>query len=148
MSMSESLSCRLSALLAGVCGLFLYACDFPRDPEKSWEEASSQALRVGQVSRARGDPVDRREKRIVEEFAREHGLAVRFVEGTESELVGRLERHELHLVFGGVDKKTVWAKRAAISASYDGTHVFLLPKGENRLLYQFESRLFRNASEP
>lgn len=135
---------RLRTLHSGLLGLLLVACDVPRDPERSWQEASHAALRVGRVEGSADPAVGRRERRIVEGFARKHELAIRYVEGTESELVGRLERHELHLVFGGFDDKTVWAKRVALSASYDGRHVFLLPKGENRLLYQLEGYVFRN----
>lgn len=135
---------RLRTASSGLLVLLLISCDFPRDPDRAWEEVSREALRVGVAAGAPADDVHRAEKRIIEGFARAHGLKLRYVEGTESDLVERLERHELHLVFGGFDKKTLWARRAGISASYDGRHVFLLPKGENRLLYELEGYVFRN----
>ena len=58
--------------------------------------------------------------------------------GNETDLVHKLEVYKLDMVIGGFEKKSVWKKKVAVTKPYDSNHVFFVPKGENRLLYEVE----------
>jgi hypothetical protein len=73
------------------------------------------------------------------------------VAGSESELIERLERHELDLVAAGLEETTPWVKRVGFTRPYlrwpeDGRavgRVLAVPPGENRFLLEIERRLAR-----
>lgn len=131
--------------------LFLFfACDdFPRDSADSFEEAKKSGLHVGV---AINPPFTEFEKgnftgievELIKQFARENNLKLKFVQASESQLIKKLEKHQLHLLIGGIDKKTLWSKKAGLSKSYDKKHVILIAKGENQLLYALEGFLFKS----
>ena len=124
------------------------ACTIPQDPENSFEEAKKETLLVGAIpnppyveisnNRFTGSEIEK-----LREFAKRENLRLKIEKGTESELVEKLEKYELHVVAGGIDKKTIWKKKAGLTAPYDKKHVFLIPKGENRLLKHLEDFIFR-----
>lgn len=129
--------------------LILTGCNFPKDPENSLEEAIKDSLKVGVVNNppyaiiengeAQGTEID-----ILKSFASANDLQIQFVEGSESILVDKLKKYHLHIVAGGFDKKTIWKKHAGTSATYDSKHLFLIPKGENKLLQHLETHIFKN----
>ena len=129
--------------------LFITGCSFPKDPEKSFEMALEDSLQVGivenppytsiQNNEPTGSEVD-----IIKNFAKSRNLQIQFIEGSESKLVDDLKKYKIHLVAGGFDKKTIWKKHAGTSATYDSQHVFLVPKGENKLLHELETYIFQN----
>ncbi|WP_432264642.1 transporter substrate-binding domain-containing protein [Autumnicola musiva] len=41
---------------------------------------------------------------LIERFAAKHGLLINYEEGSESELIKKLEKYELHLIIGGFEK--------------------------------------------
>lgn len=128
--------------------LMLTACSIPHDPEDSFDEATKDALLVGAVPNppyveVTNDHFTGSEIEKLREFAQRENLRLEIEKGTESELVGKLEKYELHVVAGGIDKKTIWKKKAGLTAAYDKKHVFLIPKGENRLLKHLEDFIFR-----
>ena len=128
--------------------LILTCCNFPKDPENSLEEARKDSLKVGVVNNppytiikngeAQGTEID-----ILKSFASTNNLQIQFTEGSESILVDKLKKYHLHIIAGGFDKKTLWKKHAGTSAPYDSKHVFLIPKGENKLLQQLETHIFQ-----
>lgn len=127
--------------------LVFSACTFPKDPEESYEEARQSALKIGLVENPpfvvrKGEEVSGSEVDMLREFASRQGLQVEFFKGSETELINKLHKFELHIVAGGMDQKTIWKKKAGLTTTYDGRHVFLIPKGENRLLEHLEKFIF------
>lgn len=133
--------------------LFLFlclSCNFPQDPKHSFQEAQATKLRVGVVfhppfvinepEKLTGIEID-----LIESFAAQEKLQIDYVTGTESELVEKLEKYDLHVVLGGFEKKTVWMKKTGLTVPYDGKHVLLIAKGENKLLFKLEKFIFKNS---
>lgn len=133
-------------------GLFLLACDFPKDPHNSFEDARNSSLRVGVTNHPpfvekkegtySGDEV-----LLIRDFARSEGLEITFVEGSESVLIKKLEAYDLQLVIGGFEKNTLWEQKAGLSVPYDKKHVILVPKGENKLLHKLETFLLNQKKQ-
>lgn len=130
-------------LLIILC-LILSGCTFPKDPENSFERAQRDGLKVGVVKNppfttVSGEAFGGSEIEFLRNFAQKEHLQIDFVEGSESDLIKDLEKYRLHLVVGGFTQKTIWKKKAGLSAPYDDKHVLLIPKGENRLLERLEA---------
>lgn len=126
----------------------LATCTFPQDPENSFEEARRDALLVGVIhnppySIIEDSEISGTEIQKVQEFAAQNDLQIRLFPGTESELVDKLEKYELHVLVGGFTKNSIWKKKAGMTATYDDKHVFLIPKGENQLLEELESYILK-----
>lgn len=129
--------------------LLFCRCDFPQDPHHSFEEAKRSGLKIGVAvnppfSVLENGELKGTEIEILKNFAEGRNLDVSFTTATESELMEQLEKHELHLVIGGFNKKTIWNKKAGLSVPYDGKHVFLIGKGENKILFELETFIFKN----
>ncbi len=126
------------------CALFLFltACNFPQDPNGSFKKAKNNSLRIGVVTKADSSSVT--EKNLIDGFAANEGLQTEYYNGTETELVKQLEEFKLDIVMGGFKKKSVWKKKVGMTKPYDSTHVFFIPKGENRLLYNLETFIHKN----
>ena len=70
--------------------------------------------------------------------------------GSETVLVQSLDKHELDLVIGGFDRKTVWKATAGVSQPYardfEGkSHVVLAAPGENRFILELDRFLTEHA---
>jgi polar amino acid transport system substrate-binding protein len=93
-------------------------------------------LRVGVTEsepwvRLDGDPPTGVEAALVERFASELDAEVEWVEGSESELIEALHRHELDLVIGGLAADTPWMDKAAVTRPYLATRTVVgVPEGE------------------
>ncbi|PKD16190.1 hypothetical protein APR41_10410 [Salegentibacter salinarum] len=127
--------------------ILFMACDFPKDPENSYQQAESGHLLVGitinpPFTQKTEDSLFGKEVSFIKEFAEENKLKVEFMEGSESELIKKIEKFKLHLIIGGFDKKTHWKKKVGLSAPYDQKHVIIVPKGENKLLQKLETFIF------
>lgn len=123
--------------MIGLAMLVLTAsCNIPRDPEGTLERVTGGTLRVG-ITEADPwviieDEPTGVEVRLVEGFAQTLSADVEWVEGTEAELIGALERRELDLVIGGFTSKSPWAQKAAITAHYHEVMVVVaVPKDED-----------------
>lgn len=132
--------------------LVMAGCTFPRDPENSFEEAQKNGLKVGVVKRPpfvniSGENFSGSEIDLIREFAEKEHLQIEFKEGSETELLEELEKFHLQVVAGGFTKKTIWKKKAGLTAPYDSKHVLLIPKGENRLLERLEAYILPKKSE-
>lgn len=124
--------------------MFLAACVFPQDPEHSFEEAQKNGLLVGVVDNPpftsiSGETFKGSEIDLLKKFAEKEHLQLKFKEGSESDLIEDLEKYKLHVIAGGFSKKSIWKKKAGLTAPYDKNHVFFIPKGENRLLERMEA---------
>jgi len=140
--MMKMISIIAIALLASI-GM---SCNLPRDTRDSFDYAKSHALKVGVVdnppfSRYDSDSIRGTEIKMIEEFAQKEGLEVEFIPGSESSLVERMKEAEIHVLVGGFEKKTVWKEKTGKTRPYDGKHIWLIPKGENKLVYKLESYL-------
>lgn len=132
--------------------LVMAGCTFPRDPENSFEKAQKNGLKVGVVKRPpfvniSGENFSGSEIDLIREFAEKEHLQIEFKEGSETELLEELEKFHLHVVAGGFTKKTIWKKKAGLTAPYDSKHVLLIPKGENRLLERLEAYILPKKSK-
>lgn len=131
--------------------LGLASCGIPRDLGSAWEDAQSMGLKVGVASNppftdSGDEQFAGKEVAMIRRFARQNGLDIDFVGGSESALVRQLEDEKLHVVVGGIEKQTIWESKAGLSRPYDGEHVFLIPKGQNRLLYELEHFMIAEGS--
>jgi len=127
--------------------LFLLGCDYPKDPEHSFEEARNENLKVGVTlnppftdntnGTLSGTEID-----LLEEFARKNNLQIQYTVDSESNLIKKMENYDIHIIAGGFDKKTIWKKKAGLSAPYNKKKVFLVARGENKLLQNLERFIF------
>ena len=123
-------------------------CDFPKDAEDSWENATNNYLKVGvsvnpPYTISEKDSISGIEIDLLQNFADKKNLEIRFIEGSESELIKKLENYQLHVLAGGFEKKTLWKDKAGTTVPYDNKHVLLITKGENKLLQQLETHIFQ-----
>ncbi|MGB8704532.1 MAG: transporter substrate-binding domain-containing protein [Gillisia sp.] len=128
----------------------LISCNnFPKDPQDSWKHAKAEGLKVGVVDHppfamAKKDSFSGSEVKMIREFASQNDLQVKFESGNETELVDKMEHYKLHVIIGGFTKKTVWKKKIAPTIPYNKQkHVFLVPKGENKLMTHLETYLYQ-----
>ncbi len=138
----------LTSLLISILLLFT-SCNLPKDPKSSWENAKKEGLRVGVIdnppfTNTTSESFSGTEMEIINNFAASKNLEVSYLKGNESYLIEKLEKFEIDLVIGGFTKKTVWSKKAGVSKPYDKKHVFLVPKGENKLLVKLEEYIHQN----
>lgn len=127
--------------------VFFLGCDYPKDPEHSFEEARDKHLKIGVAinppfTTSTNGTLGGTEIDLLEELARQHNLQIQYMVDTESNLIKKLENYEIHLMAGGFDKKTIWKKKAGLSAPYNKKNVFLVARGENKLLQNLESFIF------
>lgn len=127
-----------------LCCLFFVGCDFPRDPAQTFDNASKNGLRVGIASNppftnVSEGSISGKEVELIEKFGQKHNIKLSYVAASESVLIELLKTDELQVIIGGFTQKTVWAKHAGLTVPYDASgHVFLIPKGENRLTFELE----------
>lgn len=129
--------CAVRRLAIGLIILVLTAaCNIPRDPEGTLERVTGGTLRVG-ITEAdpwviiEGEPTGV-EVTLVQGFAKTLNADIEWVEGTEAELVGALERRELDLVIGGFASNTPWGQKVAVTAHYHEVLVVVaVPKDED-----------------
>jgi polar amino acid transport system substrate-binding protein len=121
---------------AVVVAVVLAGCGVPRDPEGTLDRVRGGTLRVGisqsepwtRLGAGRPSGV---EVRLVERFAAELGATVRWVDGSEADLVAALEVRELDLVVAGLTADTPWQAKAAITRGYATTRVVVaVPAGQ------------------
>lgn len=84
------------------------------------------------------------EVELITEYAQRIDAEIRWVPGSESELVGLMGEHELDLIIGGFDENTHWTSEAAPTRPYETPaegpgRIVLTEQGENALLMDLES---------
>jgi len=124
---------------------FCGGCDFPRDSKETFINAATQGLAVGVVARTDSvAPIRKRERELVEAFMEEHSFKAEYRVGTETQLVSLMEKGQVDVIIGGFTEKTLWKEKAALTAPYDETHVWLVKKGESRLVFEIEKFFYNN----
>lgn len=149
---------RASVVLAAV-GLAVAGCaNYPADPENSLETARGSQLQVGVTEHPPWVEIDDDdepfglEAELIIDYAERLDAEVAWTVGSESELMGLLDSHQLDVVIGGFDENTPWQSEAATTRPYgtasDGTaRVLLVEMGENALLSDMERYLIDTEDE-
>ncbi len=126
----------------------------PRDPAGTLGRVEGGELRVGVLHappwarHGEGEPGGA-EVDAARALGKELGARVRFVEGAETELLGKLHRFELDLVVGGLLDPSPYAEQVGWTRAYhverrggsEKKHVFAVPPGENAWLVRVERYL-------
>jgi polar amino acid transport system substrate-binding protein len=120
------------ALIAGLLG----GCEFPRDPEGTLDRVRGGVLRVGvtpaepwvQVPDS-GDPAGV-EVELVERFAESLDARVKWVEGSETDLMEALQGRQLDIVIAGLSRQSEWQRVAAMTRPYLTTQVVIAAPDE------------------
>ncbi|WP_207206791.1 transporter substrate-binding domain-containing protein [Nocardioides ganghwensis] len=130
-------------LLAG-CGTSPLPDDFPADPDGTLDRIRADGVvragaspRPGWVEVGDGDPTGR-EPRLVEGFAADLDAEVEWTVAGEEELVRLLEDGEIDLAVGGFTEANAWVSEVGLTRPYAGTHVMMVPMGENALQSRLE----------
>jgi polar amino acid transport system substrate-binding protein len=148
---------------AAVClsALVFVACGIPRDPEGTLDRATGGTITVGAIEAepwvvVEGDePRDGIEVELVERLAAAIDADVRWVIGSEEELLSALELGELDLVVGGLTATNPWSGKVTFTRPYvtrledvgllepatdptETEHVFAIRHGENAWLSAIE----------
>ena len=129
--------------------MILQSCDIPQDPENSWHDAKNEQLLVGIVHNPpftewKDNNYLGSEVSMVKKFARENELQIKWISASESTLIEMTKKYQLHLIIGGFDKNTVWANKVGTTRPYDKTHVWLVARGENKLIENVEKYFLKN----
>jgi ABC-type amino acid transport substrate-binding protein len=142
-----------AVLLAG-CGTSLLPDDFPADPDGTLDRIRADGVvRVGASPRpgwveVGDDAPTGREPRLVEAFAADLDAEVEWTVAGEEELVRLLEDGEIDLAVGGFTEANAWVSKVGLTRPYTGTHVMMVPMGENALQSRLERWLDDHADEP
>ncbi len=139
-------------LLAG-CGTSLLPDDFPADPDGTHDRVGADGVvrvgaspRPGWVEVGEGGPTGR-EPRLVEAFAASLGADVEWTVTGEEDLVRLLEEGEIDLAVGGFTDANAWVDKVGLTRAYAGTHVMMVPMGENAWMSRLERWLDEDADE-
>lgn len=119
------------------------ACNFPKDPNNTFQKAQKSTLKIGVVLKSNDSNVQY-EQQLVKEFGAQYNLQPSFTVGSETELIKQLENYQLDIVLGGFEKESIWKKKVGMTKPYDSKHVFFIPKGENYLLFKLEEFFYKN----
>ena len=114
--------------MAGMMLLAIAGCDFPRDAEDTLERVRGGELRVGVSENPpwvhlTDGRVEGIEPALLHGLAEQLGARIRWIRGTEAELIEALRRRELDLVAAGLKANTPWSSRLGRSRPYLTTHV-------------------------
>tara|TARA_R100001369_G_scaffold20091_1_gene36768 strand:- start:270044 stop:270493 length:450 start_codon:yes stop_codon:yes gene_type:complete len=126
------------------------SCNIPKDPEDSWEDIQKNGLQIGVIVNPpytiqQNSFFSGTEIELIQNFSSENKLQSRYISGNETDLTDKLENYEIDILLGGFTKKSIWSKKVGLTTPYDNEdHVFLIPKGENKLLHNLESFIFKN----
>ncbi len=134
---------KLIIWLSLVIFLVSFSCSIPEDPNNSWLEAQKSGLKVGVIynppfSNYNSDSISGSEVQLLQQFCHANNIDINYTVGNESSLVKKVEESHLHVLIGGFQEKTIWKKKTGLTFAYDSSHVFLVPKGENRLVWELE----------
>jgi hypothetical protein len=136
---------------------FVITACAPEDPEQTLEQIRDGAIRVG-ISHAppwvnsEASPPEGIEVGLVQELARSLGTRVEWRQAGPEELFQQLERFEIDLFIAGLEAKTPWKSRVALTRPWltletergKEEHVWALPPGENGWLLEVERFLEAN----
>ena len=112
-----------SAAIAAVFGVAVIGCNLPRDSDGSLDRIRGGTMRVGFVVDTpwvtdSTDGPGGVEPAFVRALARDLGSRVRWTRGPQSQLLETLSGRELDLVIGGLDAKSPWKQKLALTRPY------------------------------
>lgn len=112
-----------SSVAASLALLLLCACDLPKDSAGTLERVRNGELRAGVVEhppwvRLEDGRVKGIEPALVETWAGTLGARVRWVRGSEGELVEALHRREIDVLAAGLERDTPYRSRLGLSQPY------------------------------
>jgi polar amino acid transport system substrate-binding protein len=113
---------RLAALAIAVA-LVTTACNLPRDSDGTLDRVRGGTMRVGfvvdtpWVTDSAGEPGGI-EPALVRELAHSVGARIAWTRGQQSQLLETLSGRELDLVVGGLDAKSPWKQKVALTRPY------------------------------
>ncbi len=124
-----------AALLLGGCGVSI-----PTDPGGTLDRVRDDGvIRVGASPTPGwvelsddGGPTGR-EPGLVEDFAAALDVRVEWTVSGEEDLVTMLDEGEIDLAVGGFTEDNAWVDEVGLTRPYTGTHVMMVPMGENAL---------------
>jgi membrane-bound lytic murein transglycosylase MltF len=112
----------------------------PRDPEKTLQQVQrAHRIRVGLVENPpwvirNGTDPDGVEPALIRDFAHSLGAEPQWSWLAEHRAMEKLEHFELDVVAGGLEAKTPWSKKVALTRPYVEKIVMATPPGENAWL--------------
>lgn len=125
-------------LLLLLIGVLLGGCYMPRDPENTQREVSGGTMHVGITRNAapwawmKDGQAHGVEAELMRRFARRMDAQVKWVPGTETNLLETLERFELDVVIGGLHRSSPWRNRIGFTRRYHTSRLMIgLPEGMN-----------------
>ena len=156
--MSETRSRRVTALLNGysarlALALLLVGCDnLPRDNAGALERVIGGELRVGVVENPpwvhwQDGAASGLEPELIASWAKSINARVLWRRGSEAELVEALNRRELDVMAAGLDSKTPYAAKLALTQPYveveerggkKKKHLLAVTPGESALLFALD----------
>ena len=111
------------AALAAALAVLAAACNLPRDSDGTLDRVRGGTMRVGfavdtpwVTDSAPG--AGGIEPALVRELARDLGARVEWTRGQQSQLLETLSKRELDLVVGGLDAKSPWKQKLALTRPY------------------------------
>jgi ABC-type amino acid transport substrate-binding protein len=136
--------------IIGLIALLFLGCEMPCDPEGTYERVHGGVLRVGispngPWTRSAPERPTGIEVELLEQLARRLNARLEWVDGSETELLEKLEGGSLDVVVGGLKKDTPWSKRVGLTQPFltlqRDHHVMAVRQGENRWLLELDKFL-------
>jgi polar amino acid transport system substrate-binding protein len=140
-------------VLLALTVLFLAGCDsLPRDSAGALNRVRGGELRVGVAdnppwARFEGGRVTGLEPELIDAWAKGLGAPVTWRSGGEAELIEALHRREINVLAAGLDSKTPYKSKLALTQPYievedrygiKKKHVLAVTPGESALLFSLD----------
>lgn len=136
-------------VLLGGCGISV-----PTDPDGTLDRVRTEGVlragaspRPGWVAVDGADPSGR-EPDLLARFADDLGADLEWTVAGEEELVRMLEDGEVDVAVGGFTEDNAWVDEVGLTRPYLGTHVMMVPMGENALQSELERWLDDHGGTP
>ena len=120
----------LLSLLGSLLGLLSGNNGFPKDPEGTLQKVRHGTLRVGYTHAepwvAPGSQGPRGiEPELIRSFAQSLDARIDWMTGTEEQLYGALEKHELDVLIAGITDESPWQEDVGLTRPYLQTAVYV-----------------------
>lgn len=134
-------------------GLFctiLASCHIPYDIRNTLNEATGDTLRVGISANPPWTILDKGQQpaglevKLIQTFAKKIDARIKWVKGTESNLLPQLEKAKLHILIAGLTTASPLVKhtgKAVYLKNKKANHVIAIPAGENAFLMRLQQFL-------
>ncbi len=126
----------LRTTVAALAAVLISSCQFPADTDGTLDRVRDGTLRVGVtdvppfVVLAEGHEPDGVEAELVKRFARRLDARVKWVSGSEAELMGALQARQLDIVIAGLTRKSPWRNEVTLTRPYLKTKTLIAAPDE------------------